>query len=82
MIKFKDFVLIKRLKDEGLSKQQAIKESGLKAWSVRKYWNYSEEEFRDADAGKRRDDPARHVWREGQSLLLCHCADVQPIQVF
>jgi len=31
MIKFKDFALIKRLKDEGLNKQQAIKASGLES---------------------------------------------------
>jgi len=40
MIKFKDFALIKRLKDDGMSKQQAIKASGL-TWSVRKYWDYT-----------------------------------------
>ena len=48
MIKLKDFALIQKLKNEGLSKQQTIKTSGLKAWSVRKYWDYTEGEFLNA----------------------------------
>ncbi|MCL2570014.1 MAG: hypothetical protein FWE16_02295 [Firmicutes bacterium] len=62
MIKFKDYILIQRLKDEGLSRQQAVKASGLKQWSVRKYWDYTEDEFRDADSGRRNDEIER--WRK------------------
>jgi len=62
MIKFKDYILIQRLKNEGMTRQQAIKASGLKAWSVRKYWDYTEDEFRNADSGRRNDEIER--WRK------------------
>ncbi len=55
MLKMKEFLEIKKLKEDGFTKSEVVKVTGLKQFSVRKYWDYSIDDFADSDKLMRND---------------------------
>ncbi|MDE6583072.1 MAG: hypothetical protein K2K31_00255 [Clostridia bacterium] len=55
MLKMKEFLEIKKLKEDGFTKSEVVNMTGLKQFSVRKYWDYSVDDFADSDKLMRND---------------------------
>lgn len=56
MLKMKEFLEIRKLKEDGFTKSEVVKMTGLKQFSVRKYWDYSIDDFADSDKLIRNDE--------------------------
>lgn len=60
MLKMKEFLEIKKLKEDGFTKSEVVNITVLKQFSVRKYLDYSIDDFADSDKLMRNEGIERY----------------------